>query len=186
MDPSSLLPWQEGGGLTNAGGWARPSVVVCGCRINSAVSPCLPCLWVPGAVFTEKGLQGPLPPPAWPNSQEGMGTQTLAWWYSGSRPTSPGAAPGPTAVTQSLRRWGQTAPLSQDQRRQSSWLLPWQFRRAGSGSPGSTAKDLSPSASYGSDSPGLCGLPEQGPSLSSVSLCAQWSCSPCTASKFQI
>ena len=28
---SSLLPWQEGGGLINAGGWARPSVVVCGC-----------------------------------------------------------------------------------------------------------------------------------------------------------
>lgn len=24
----------------------RPSVVVCGCRINSAVSPCLLCLWV--------------------------------------------------------------------------------------------------------------------------------------------
>lgn len=58
-------------------------------------------------MFLEKALQGALPPPAWPNSQEGMGTQMSAWWYSGSRPTSPGAAPGPTAVTQSLGRWGQ-------------------------------------------------------------------------------
>ena len=44
-------------------------------------------------MFLEKALQGALPPPAWPNSQEGMGTQTSA--YSGSHPTSSGAAPDP-------------------------------------------------------------------------------------------
>lgn len=136
----------------------------------------------PGAVFPEKSLQGALPPPAQPNSQEEWGPRRrhggtqglihLTWSH-----------PGPTAVTQSLRRWGQAAPLSQDQRRQSSWLLPWQFRRAGSGSPWLHSQDLSPNASYGSDSPGLCGLPEQGPSLTPCFPLCSMGCSPCTASR---
>lgn len=138
-------------------------------------------------MFLEKALQGALPPPAWPNSQEGMGTQTSAWWYSGSHPTSPGAAPDPQLLPSP---WGGGAtphPPSQDQQRQSSWLLPWQLRRAGSASPGSTAKDLFKSQhQLGFRLTWAMRARGHLPSLSFVSLCAQWSCSPCTASKFQV
>ena len=78
-------------------------------------------------------------------------------------------------------------PPSQDRQRQSSWLLPWQLRRAGSASPGSTAKDLFKSQhQLGFRLTWAMRARGHLPSLSFVSLCAQWSCSPCTASKFQV
>lgn len=60
-------------------------------------------------MFLEKGLQGALPPSAWPNSQEGKGTQMsavvlrvsfhLTWSRLGSHTCYPvPGSPGPPAM----------------------------------------------------------------------------------------